>query len=88
MISIFPGLAWFALTGGMVTLLALGLAGIGLIAGGVGLAALLWLAVNFLVQLLIRYARLHFQLIYVAEAGNGVHFGTLPIGHVKVQWLR
>jgi len=67
-ISIFPGLAWFALTGGMATLLALGLAGIGLIAGGVGLAALLWLAVNFLVQLLIRYARLHFQLIDAVSA--------------------
>ena len=67
-ISLVPGLAWFTVSGGALPLLALGLAGLGLIAGGVGLAALVWLATTWAAKLLIRYARLHFQLIDAVSA--------------------
>ena len=60
--SLFPGLAWFGLTGG-VDLLAVGLAGLGLVALGVGLGALFSLVVNVIVKALVGYARLHFRLI-------------------------
>jgi uncharacterized membrane protein len=63
LVALFPGLAWFALTGGAATLVAVGLTGLGLIAGGVGLAALFWAALNAVARLLVRYARLHFRLI-------------------------
>jgi uncharacterized membrane protein len=63
MLSLFPGLPLFGLAGHLGGALAVGLAGIGLIAGGMGLGALFWLAVTFVAQLLVRYARLHFQLI-------------------------
>ena len=58
-----PGLTGLGLTGGFDTMLALGLAGIGLIAGGLGLGALVWWTVHLAARLLVRYARLHFQLI-------------------------
>ena len=60
--ALFPGLAWFGLTGG-VELLAVGLVGLGLVALGVGLGALFSLIVNFVVKALVQYARLHFRLI-------------------------
>jgi len=60
--ALFPGLAWFGLTGG-VEVLAIGLAGVGLVALGVGLGALFSLVVNFVVKALVQYARLHFRLI-------------------------
>jgi uncharacterized membrane protein len=63
MVSLFPGLAWFGLSGNFAGALALGLAGIGLIAGGIGLGALVWLGAHLTARLLVRYARLHFQLI-------------------------
>jgi uncharacterized membrane protein len=63
MVSLFPGLAWFSLSGNLAGALALGLAGIGLIAGGIGLGALVWLTLQLAARLLVRYARLHFQLI-------------------------
>jgi uncharacterized membrane protein len=63
MVSVFPGLAWFGLSGNFAGALALGLAGIGLIAGGIGLGALVWLTLHLAARLLVRYARLHFQLI-------------------------
>jgi uncharacterized membrane protein len=63
MVSLVPGLAWFSLSGNFAGALALGLAGIGLIAGGIGLGALVWLTLQWAAHLLVRYARLHFQLI-------------------------
>jgi len=60
--ALFPGLAWFGLTGG-VEMLAVGLAGLGLVALGVGLGALFSLIVNFIFKALVKYARLHFHLI-------------------------
>lgn len=61
--SLFPGLAWFGLSGNITGAIAMGLAGVGLIAGGVGLASLVWLATDGLVRLLVRFGRVHFQLI-------------------------
>ena len=43
MLSLFPGLPLFGLAGHLNGALAVGLAGIGLIAGGMGLGALFWL---------------------------------------------
>jgi uncharacterized membrane protein len=63
MVSLFPGMAWAGLFGNIGGALALGLAGLGLIAGGIGLGCLTWLAADFIVRALVRYARLHFQLI-------------------------
>ncbi len=60
--ALFPGLAWFGATGG-IEVLAVGLAGAGLVALGVGLGALFSLVVNFVFRALVRYARLHFRLI-------------------------
>jgi uncharacterized membrane protein len=63
--AVFPGLAFFGWTGmtGFSLLLAAGLAGLGLMAIGVGLGALFWLALNFTVKAMVEYARLHFRLI-------------------------
>jgi len=47
--------------------LARALAGVGLAAGGVGLGALLIWALDALVRLLGRYARLHYQLLKTSE---------------------
>lgn len=60
--ALFPGLAWFGLTGG-VEVLAMGLVGLGLVALGIGLGALFSIIVNFVARLLVQYARLHFRLI-------------------------
>jgi uncharacterized membrane protein len=43
--------------------LARGLAGTGLVAGGIGVGALLLLVLDVLVRLLGRYARLHYQIL-------------------------
>jgi uncharacterized membrane protein len=61
----FPGLAFFGWSGmsGVSLLMAAGLAGLGLMAIGVGLGALFWLALNFTVKAMVEYARLHFRLI-------------------------
>jgi uncharacterized membrane protein len=68
MLSLFPGLALFGLAGNFSGALAMGLLGVGLIAGSVGLGALFWLVLDFLARLLVRYARLHFQLIDAVNA--------------------
>jgi uncharacterized membrane protein len=60
--ALIPGLAWFGLTGGP-EVLAVGMAGVGLVALGVGFGALFSLIINFVVRGLVKYARLHFQLI-------------------------
>jgi uncharacterized membrane protein len=60
--ALFPGLAWFSLTGGP-ELLAAGLVGLGLVSLGVGLGALFSMIVNWIVKLAVQYARLHFRLI-------------------------
>jgi uncharacterized membrane protein len=59
----FPGMAFFGATGGFSLMMAAGLAGLGLLAVGVGLGALFWLALNFTVKAMVEYARLHFRLI-------------------------
>jgi uncharacterized membrane protein len=46
------------------------LAGVGLLGGGVGGAALLWLLFEGLVRLLGRYARLHYQVLKPADRGG------------------
>lgn len=68
MLSLFPGLVWSGLSGNFGGALAMGLGGIGLIAGGIGLGALVWLVLHASAQLLVRYARLHFQLINAVSA--------------------
>jgi len=65
--SLFPGMAWFGLTGNFGGALASGLAGLGLIFGGIGFGALFWLALDLLARLMVRYARLHFRLINSAN---------------------
>lgn len=62
-LSIFPGAAIFGLTGNLTAAMALGLIGLGLVAGGIGLGALVWWALDIAIKLLVRYARLHFKLI-------------------------
>jgi uncharacterized membrane protein len=68
MLSLFPGLPLFGLAGHFSGALAMGLLGVGLIAGSVGLGALFWLVLDFVAKLLVRYARLHFQLINAVNA--------------------
>jgi uncharacterized membrane protein len=63
MASIFPGALVFGITGMMGGALAMGLLGIGFLAGGIGMGSLIWLISDWLIRLLVRYARLHFQLI-------------------------
>jgi uncharacterized membrane protein len=65
--ALFPGLAWFGLTGS-VELMAAGLVGLGLVALGVGLGALFSIIVNWVVRGLVQYARLHFRLIDTVAA--------------------
>lgn len=45
------------------SVLARGLAGIGLLAGGIGGGALLVMLIEWLARLLVRYARLHYRLL-------------------------
>jgi uncharacterized membrane protein len=63
--AVFPGLALFGWAGAssFSLLMAAGLAGLGLMAVGIGLGALFWLALNFTVKAMVEYARLHFRLI-------------------------
>jgi uncharacterized membrane protein len=63
--AVFPGLALFGWSGagGVTLLMAAGMAGLGLMAVGIGLGALFWLALNFTVKAMVEYARLHFRLI-------------------------
>jgi uncharacterized membrane protein len=63
MASFFPGMILFGVLGKMGGALALALMGVGLISGGIGLGSLVWLVADVLVRGLVRYARLHFQLI-------------------------
>jgi uncharacterized membrane protein len=70
--ALFPGLAWFGLTGG-VELVAVGLVGLGLVALGVGIGALFSMIVDFVVKALVRYARLHFRLIDTVTAQETQH---------------
>jgi uncharacterized membrane protein len=65
--ALFPGLAWFGLTGG-VEMIAIGLVGAGMVALGVGLGALFALVTNLVIKLLVQYARLHFRLINTVAA--------------------
>jgi uncharacterized membrane protein len=55
---------------GMVSASSHALAGIGLLGGSVGCAALLWLLLEGLVRLLGRYARLHYQVLKPADRGG------------------
>lgn len=65
--AIFPGMVMFGTSGVLGSGPALGLAGFGLIAGGVGLGALTWLLLDLFVRGLVQYARLHFRLIDSAQ---------------------
>jgi len=65
--ALFPGLMMFGTSGMLGSGMALALAGFGLIAGGVGLAALSWLLLDIFVRGLVQYARLHFRLIDSAQ---------------------
>ena len=67
LLALFPGLVMFGSTGVLGNGMALGLAGFGLIAGGVGLASLTWLLLDALVRGLVQYARLHFRLLDSAQ---------------------
>jgi uncharacterized membrane protein len=70
LLALFPGLMVFGATGMLGSGVALGLAGFGLIAGGVGLAALTWLLLDVFIRGLVQYARLHFRLIDSAQTGR------------------
>jgi uncharacterized membrane protein len=63
LLALFPGLMIFGSTGILGSGVALGLAGFGLIAGGIGLGALSWLLLDIFVRGLVNYARLHFRLL-------------------------
>jgi uncharacterized membrane protein len=54
----------------MVSASSRALAGLGLLGGSVGCAALLWLVLEGLVRLLGRYARLHYQVLKPADRGS------------------
>ncbi|HEY4274513.1 MAG TPA: DUF1700 domain-containing protein [Rhizomicrobium sp.] len=63
LLAIFPGLMVLGSTGILASIPALFLAGLGLIAAGVGLAALSWLLADIFIRGLVQYARLHFRLL-------------------------
>jgi uncharacterized membrane protein len=65
--ALFPGLMMFGSAGMLGSGMALALAGFGLIAGGVGLAALTWLLLDVFIRGLVNYARLHFRLLDSAQ---------------------
>lgn len=65
--ALFPGMIIFGSTGMFGGAVALWLAGLGLIAAGIGLAALSWLLLDIVVRGLVNYARLHFRLIDSAQ---------------------
>ena len=67
LLALFPGLVMFGTSGVLGSGAALALAGFGLIAGGVGLAALTWLLLDVFIRGLVQYARLHFRLIDSAQ---------------------
>jgi uncharacterized membrane protein len=67
LLAIFPGLMIFGSTGMLGSAAALWLAGLGLIAGAVGLMALTWLLLDIFVRGLVNYARLHFRLLNSAQ---------------------
>jgi uncharacterized membrane protein len=67
LLALFPGLMMFGTSGVLGSGAALALAGFGLIAGGVGLAALTWLLLDVFIRGLVQYARLHFRLIDSAQ---------------------
>ena len=67
LLALFPGLMVFGPTGILGSSAALGLAGLGLIAGAIGLAALTWLLLDIIARGLVNYARLHFRLIDSAQ---------------------
>jgi uncharacterized membrane protein len=70
LLALFPGLMMFGTSGVLGSGAALALAGFGLIAGGVGLAALTWLLLDVFIRGLVQYARLHFRLIDSAQTGR------------------
>lgn len=65
--AIFPGSLISGATGLFGSMAALWLAGLGLIAGAVGLGALTWLLLDIVVRGLVNYARLHFRLLDSAQ---------------------
>jgi uncharacterized membrane protein len=67
LLALFPGLMVFGPTGILGSSAALGLAGLGLIAAAIGLAALTWLLLDIIARGLVNYARLHFRLIDSAQ---------------------
>ena len=66
-VALFPGLMMFGATGMLGSGVALWLAGLGLIAAGIGTAALTWLLLDIVVRGLVQYARLHFRLLDSAQ---------------------
>jgi uncharacterized membrane protein len=68
--ALFPGLMMFGSTGMLGSGVALALAGFGLIAAGVGLAALTWLLMDVFIRGLVNYARLHFRLLDSTQTGR------------------
>lgn len=71
--AIFPGVLAGAPTGLLGSVAALWLAGLGLVAGAVGLGALTWLLLDIVVRGLVNYARLHFRLLDSAQNNHGQH---------------
>lgn len=66
-VALFPGMMTFGPTGIFGSAIAMWLAGLGLIAGAVGLGALSWLLLDIVVRGLVNYARLHFRLLDSAQ---------------------
>lgn len=66
-VALFPGLMVFGATGMLGSGVALWLAGLGLIAAGIGTAALTWLLLDIVARGLVQYARLHFRLLDSAQ---------------------
>jgi uncharacterized membrane protein len=67
LVALFPGMMAFGPTGILGSSIALFLAGMGLVAGAVGLGALGWLILDAVVRGLAHYARLHFRLLDSAQ---------------------
>jgi hypothetical protein len=66
-VALFPGMMAVGPTGMLGSAAALWLAGLGLIAGAIGLGALTWLLLDIVVRGLVNYARLHFRLLDSAQ---------------------
>ena len=67
LLALFPGMIAMGPAGMLGSAAALWLAGLGLIAGAIGLGALTWLLLDIVVRGLVNYARLHFRLLDSAQ---------------------